>query len=425
MYYKEFIPCFYLKDGRLVNNFNMSQPQEDDDLTQAVLKYSNAGADRFIVFDLSHTDAEHDKNLSVIRETIRITDANITAGGNVKRFEDIKKLLYVGCERALVDLEQKDIIKAAIEGSKRFGKEKIAGFIKFSEIYHNLSEDLISNVEELICLNISKDDDIRHIEKPVVLMANDEELIEELFDFDNIAGISGNVITKLMPQIYEEKVRLKSEGYNVNISESKVAWKDFKLNEDKMVPVIVQDYKTDEVLMLAYMNEESFNKTLRIGKMTYWSRSRKELWTKGDTSGHFQYVKELSIDCDKDTLLAKVAQVGAACHTGSRTCFYTSLLKKEYEDVNPYKVFENVYSVIADRKINKREGSYTNYLFDKGIDKILKKVGEEATEIIIAAKNPDPEEIKYEVSDFLYHVMVLMVERGVTWEDITSELSRR
>ena len=136
-------------------------------------------------------------------------------------------------------------------------------------------------------------------------------------------------------------------------------------------------------------------------------------------------MKELSIDCDNDTILAKVSQVGAACHTGHQSCFYRDLVKKEYDNTNPMKVFEDVYGVIKDRKDHPKEGSYTNYLFDKGIDKILKKVGEEATEIVIAAKNPDPEEIKYEVSDFLYHVMVLMVERGVTWEDITKELAQR
>ena len=191
------------------------------------------------------------------------------------------------------------------------------------------------------------------------------------------------------------------------------------------MPVVVQDYKTLEVLMLAYMNREAFEETVRTGRMTYWSRSRKELWVKGMTSGHFQYVKELSIDCDNDTILAKVAQVGAACHTGNKSCFYRDLVKKDYDATNPMKVFEEVYRVIEDRKENPKEGSYTNYLFDKGIDKILKKVGEEAAEIIIAAKNPDPEEIKYEISDFLYHVMVLMCEKGVTWEDITRELARR
>lgn len=206
---------------------------------------------------------------------------------------------------------------------------------------------------------------------------------------------------------------------------SALKWSDFKLNSDGMVPVVVQDYRTDEVLMLAYMNEEAFLATISSGKMTYFSRSRGELWQKGETSGHVQYVKSLTADCDYDTILAKVSQIGAACHTGNPTCFFHPILKKEYMEKNPRKVFDEVYSIILDRKEHPKEGSYTNYLFEKGIDKILKKVGEENTEIIIAAKNPNPEEIKYEISDYLYHLMVLMAERGITWEDIVQELSRR
>lgn len=207
--------------------------------------------------------------------------------------------------------------------------------------------------------------------------------------------------------------------------EKTFTWADFKLNSDGMVPVIAQDYETGEVLMLAYMNEEAYNTTVETGKMTYWSRSRNELWTKGLTSGHLQYVKSLTLDCDNDTILAKVSQIGAACHTGNRTCFFKTLVKKEYDDTNPLRVFQDVYDVIMDRKENPKEGSYTNYLFDKGLDKILKKVGEECTEIVIAAKNPDKEEVKYEISDFLYHMMVLMAEKGITWDEIVKELARR
>ena len=177
--------------------------------------------------------------------------------------------------------------------------------------------------------------------------------------------------------------------------------------------------------MMAYMNQLAFQDTLRTGKMNYYSRSRKEQWQKGETSGHFQYVKALYLDCDHDTILAKVHQIGAACHTGSTSCFFRTLAEKGNQKTNPLKVFEDVFAVISDRKEHPKEGSYTNYLLDKGLDKILKKVGEEAAEIIIAAKNPDPEEVKYEISDFLYHVMVLMAVKGITWEEITQELANR
>ena len=210
----------------------------------------------------------------------------------------------------------------------------------------------------------------------------------------------------------------------VNLKSS-IAWSDFKLNSDGMVPVIAQDYQTNEVLMLAYMNEEAFNTTLETGKMTYWSRSRNELWTKGLTSGHLQFVKSLTLDCDNDTILAKVEQIGAACHTGSHNCFFTNLVKKQYDDTNPLKVFEDEYEYIEDKQKNPERGSYVNYLLDKGTDKILKKLGEAVTEVLVAAKNSDTEETKYEISDLLYHLMVLMVEQGITWDDITKELSDR
>ena len=154
----------------------------------------------------------------------------------------------------------------------------------------------------------------------------------------------------------EFKALLREQGIPVQTFESSIAWSDFKLNSDGMVPVIVQDYKTDEVLMLAYMNEEAFETTLKSGKMTYWSRSRNELWTKGLTSGHLQYVKSLTLDCDNDTILAKVSQIGAACHTGNRTCFFKTLVKKEYDDTNPLRVFQDVYDVIMDRKETSERG---------------------------------------------------------------------
>ena len=204
-------------------------------------------------------------------------------------------------------------------------------------------------------------------------------------------------------------------------------YSDFNLSKcaDGLLPVVVQDAVTLKVLMVGYMNEEAFNRTQAEGRVTFYSRTRQTLWTKGETSGHYQYVKSLKIDCDQDTLLARVVQVGAACHTGNRSCFYRDIISRGQESVTAYKVLESVYNTIMDRKQNPKEGSYTNYLFSKGLDKILKKVGEEATEIVIAAKNPDAQDIVYELGDFLYHVMVLMAEKGITWEDVARELADR
>ncbi len=224
-------------------------------------------------------------------------------------------------------------------------------------------------------------------------------------------------------------MRMNVEKISEESMEDIMDFKDFKLNEQGLIPVVAQDYLTGEVLMVAYMNEEAYVKTRESKKVHYYSRSRNELWLKGETSGHYQYLKSMLIDCDSDTLVVKVQQEGAACHTGKFSCFYREILS--VDDVNEIaekidsRVLEEVYQVVMDRKVNPKEGSYTNYLFDKGIDKILKKVGEETAEVIIGAKNEGPDEIIYEISDLLYHLTVLLVEKETNWEAIFKELAKR
>ena len=196
---------------------------------------------------------------------------------------------------------------------------------------------------------------------------------------------------------------------------------DFEKME--LIPAIVQDFYTKEVLMLAYVNEESYDYMLKNKETCFYSRSRKELWHKGETSGHYQKLKSMSLDCDKDTLLIQVEQIGAACHTGSYSCFFNDVQTSEEEYNN--LIIEEVYKMIKDRKENPREGSYTNYLLEKGVDKICKKIGEEASETIIAAKNTDKEELIGEISDLAYHVLVLMLDKDITVEDIKMKLSER
>lgn len=195
---------------------------------------------------------------------------------------------------------------------------------------------------------------------------------------------------------------------------------DVKFNQDGLVPAIAQDVGTGEVLMLAYMNEEALRLTKETGIAHYYSRSRQALWKKGETSGHIQEVKGIYYDCDGDAVLLKVNQIGAACHTGNYSCFFNE--EKGYKDLS--NTLKDLYKVIIDRKKNPKEGSYTQYLFDKGIDKILKKIGEEAAEVIIGAKN-DKQELIYEASDLIYHLIVLLVNEGVTPAEIMEELRGR
>ncbi len=194
-------------------------------------------------------------------------------------------------------------------------------------------------------------------------------------------------------------------------------------NKMKLIPAIVQDYKTKEVLMLAYVNEESYKYMLEKKQTCFYSRSRQELWHKGETSGDFQNIKGMYLDCDKDTLLIYVEQLGkGACHTGCYSCFFNEVMFFEDESNS---IIEEVYNQIEDRDKNPKENSYTNYLLDEGIDKICKKVGEEATETVIAAKNTDKDELIGEISDLIYHVLVLMYDRNIGLEDVKKKLSDR
>ncbi|MEK4344940.1 MULTISPECIES: bifunctional phosphoribosyl-AMP cyclohydrolase/phosphoribosyl-ATP diphosphatase HisIE [Paenibacillus] len=223
---------------------------------------------------------------------------------------------------------------------------------------------------------------------------------------------------------------------NTSISQ-KEALAGIRWNEAGLVPTVVQDANTLEVLMVAYMNSESLQLSLESGQTWFWSRSRSELWHKGGTSGNTQAITSISYDCDSDTLLVKVVPEGPACHTGATSCFFRDIpLNNQAEesqksvatsltDGERFAVLGELERVIAEREVERPEGAYTTYLFDKGVDKILKKVGEEASETIIAAKNKDNAELRLEVSDLIYHLLVLLQERKLPLDEIMEELSTR
>ena len=197
---------------------------------------------------------------------------------------------------------------------------------------------------------------------------------------------------------------------------------ELKFDEKGLIPAIVQDYYTKQVLTLAYMNQESLAITIDERRTCFWSRSRQELWRKGETSGNIQKVVSITADCDCDALVVEVIKAGPACHTGRESCFFNEIYLSD--EVKKFS-WQGLYDLIAGRKENPKEGSYTSYLFDKGLDKILKKVGEECTEVIIAGRKEDKEESIYEIADLAYHVMVFMVQSGIKLEDITAELAKR
>lgn len=204
-----------------------------------------------------------------------------------------------------------------------------------------------------------------------------------------------------------------------------------RYDRDGLVPAVVQDVQSKEVLMLAYMNEEALQRSLETKETWFYSRSRQELWHKGATSGHTQEIVDLRFDCDADALIVRVKPAGPACHTGSYSCFSTSLLDEESQQLRPFKegerfaILNELESTIAQRETERPPGAYTTYLFEQGVDKILKKIGEEAAEVIIAAKNRDQDELKWEAADLLYHLFVLLREQQLPLDDVLQVLAQR
>lgn len=394
-------------------------------------RYSCEGADGLYLYNFSGDEKSQEEFLATLRRIEKQIDIPFYAGIYVERLEDAKKALYTGASKVVL---RKALLPSEEELEQvlaRFGKDKLSIEIDMKADFQDAEKlnafyEMGFGTAILKHIDTTKSFSEAISNTKIEIMVRDGLIrndLAEILSYQTVQAVMTNYFEE--KDIYKAKRGLKKQGIDVEVFESLIDFSDFKLSEDKLIPVIVQDYRTDEVLMLAYMNEESYQHTLKTGRMTYYSRSREELWVKGETSGHFQYVKKLMLDCDNDTILAKVRQVGAACHTGNRSCFFQELASKDYVSTNPHTVLTEDFEVILERKKNPRDGSYTNYLFDKGIDKILKKCGEEAAEIIIAAKNPDAEELKYEIADFLYHMMVLMAECGLDWEDITKELVNR
>lgn len=414
---KLLIPSIYLKD--------FSHPEEPGKVHKVIEmagRAADSGADALYIYANPADDEQADFAISILRTLCNELDVPVYASVRSHRLEDIKKILYAGCEKAVFVIHPETPPELILEVSKRFGAERLIAYPDSYETYLPFRELIAGSFSLIMTTGDTRDAVEADRLLPSIFYGLSESNFSVLSD-ENNAGICANFLADT--DIMAVKQALKENGLDVNVFESPIAFSDFKVNEAGLIPCIVTDVKDGSVLMMAWMNEESFNLTLKTGKMTYYSRSRQSLWVKGETSGHFQYVKAMSLDCDNDTLLAKVKQVGAACHTGSRSCFFREIVKDTAFRKNPGAVITELMEVIEDRKAHPKEGSYTNYLFDKGIDKILKKVGEECAEVIIAAKNPDRQEMIYEISDLLYHLCVLMSEKEVSWEEITRELARR
>jgi phosphoribosyl-ATP pyrophosphohydrolase/phosphoribosyl-AMP cyclohydrolase len=505
---RKFVASLYIYHGHGVKSLTDRTIVSTDPVKLAQY-YSSHQADELLVVDVvgegdtaSERDRYHEEFILILREICSTSGIDVIGAGGVKRMEDIKKLLYAGCRWAVLDFDQPSNIAIAVEVGQKFGAKRLLASYSDPQVLKDHTLLLEKYVSGLLLMTPHKIRESKGLTSHPVLVQASMLMLNKLIEvlsYDFLWGITGNVVNETIKELPALKKLCKENGIAVDKLTAVYSFSDFRTNGEGLVPVVVQEEITKDVLMVAYMNEEAYLHTLETGRMTYYSRSRRELWEKGATSGHYQYVKDLRGDCDMDTILATVTQIGAACHTGAKSCFFQEVLEQtdplqtlssdcyptsgalsandllhtdnnhypkaeqpseqnlqptedhssehnrqpadgqrpEHDRQqfgnspiygsghNPLTVLTDVYHVIADRKVHPKEGSYTNYLFEKGLDKILKKLGEEATEIVIAAKNPVNEDIKYEIGDFLYHMMVLMVEKDVSWEEITEELAKR
>lgn len=343
---KMFVGCIFIKNQKAYKNFSDSTIVSTDPVALAC-QYSDSDMDAILIFNLSNEEEDYQDTLSLMQEICDKVNVPVYGGGGIKSVEDCGNYLALGCQKIILNLGKIEGYDLLPSVSSTFGKSRIAATIASEDSISMNREKLEELVDELIlidehalknCLGAST--------LPCIVFLPEISLDKMLSIMENatVSGISGNIVNENAKNIGALKSICKDRGICVYIFEPPMPFSEFKLLSDGLMPVVVQDYLTDQVLMVAYMNEEAYLTTLRTGKMTYYSRSRKELWMKGLTSGHFQYVKQLSIDCDNDTLLAKVKQIGAACHTGNYSCFYRDLIPADASLlVNPENPLKDLY----------------------------------------------------------------------------------
>lgn len=417
MSYKRLIPCIFIYNGKAVKWFHDREILAEN-VVELAKYYSDQGADELLVFDLSENDEEHTESIELIQKINRVIPIPMIAGGNIKRLEDVKRILYTGVKRVMLNFSKTDMFSLVQEAANRFGKEKIAVSLNDFDALFKQQQLIEQYSSELIFMHRLDLDSVMNITNIPCIIVTDTVREEELFNIlrcPSVKGLSGRFVSDVKMDIFAFKDKCANRDIKITSFESLMDFSEFHIDKNEIISVITQNYKTGEILSMRKMNREAFETTVKTGKMTYYCMDTDSIESKRN-----QYVKSMTINETRDTLLAKID-----CRENIETHFTQSLIGSDENEKNPLQIFEYVYQTILDRKQNPKEDSYTTYLFEKGIDKILKKIGEEATEIVIAAKNPSQDELKGEFVDFLYHAMVLMVERGVTWEELTEEMAKR
>ena len=469
---KRIIACLDVRNGRVVKGTKFTDIKDVDSPEKLAKFYSDNSVDELVFYDITASNEERKTSLEFVERVAQVINIPFSAGGGVSTIEDFKYILRKGADKVSVNsaaVKNPQLIREASmafgsqcvvlsmdvkkndEGSwsvyVKGGREKteldaIEWAITAAElgageiVVNSIDEDGMKNGYDLELLSR-----ITSVVNIPVIASGGAGKKEHFLDALQKTGVDGVLAASVFHfgeiKVPELKQYLKENGAEIRMPEAAPQKKEspsaaaadismIRFTKDGLVPCICQDAKTGAVLMLAYMNEQSLRLTLEKKRAVYYSRSRSELWEKGATSGNTQKVRAIYYDCDADALLIKVEQTGNACHTGEYSCFFNAV----FDDLgvsadSGSSVFGELYATVIGRKNDPSEGSYTNYLFDKGLDKILKKVGEEAAETIIAAKNQDRQELIGETGDLIYHLTVMLAEKGISMDEIEQELKSR
>ena len=461
---KRIIPCLDVKNGRVVKGVNFEGLQDMADPVEMARYYNASGADELVFYDITASVEGRGLFTDILRRVASQIFIPLTVGGGINTLDDFDRVLKCGADKVSVNsgaIRSPGIIPAA---AQKYGNQcvvlsadikRVDGkFMLFAkggrentgiDALDWLEQGVKNGAGELVVNSIDTDGvkngfDLELLDAvaarcavPIIASggAGKKEDFLELFRNHPGKPRAGHARPLLRnnskPTLYllpklTKRGTLNYITLGVSTMEITENSKTLKFDANGLIPAIVQDHYTKEVLTLAYMNAETLALTIAEGRTVFWSRSRREIWRKGETSGNVQRVVSITADCDKDALVIDVVKSGPACHTGAESCFFNPVY---VSDELKQFTWQGLYALIEGRKTDPKEGSYTTYLFDKGLEKILKKVGEESTEVIIAGSKRDREETIYEISDLAYHVMVLMIELGISVEDITKELEKR
>lgn len=469
---KRIIACLDVRNGRVVKGTKFTDIKDVDSPEKLAKFYSDNSVDELVFYDITASNEERKTSLEFVERVARVINIPFSAGGGVSTLEDFKYILRKGADKVSVNSAAVKNPQLISEASRAFGSQCVvlsmdvkkndegswSVYVKGGREKTELDAiEWAINAAELgageIVVNSIDEDGMKNgydiellsritaaVNIPVIASGGAGKK-EHFLDALQKTGVDGVLAASVFHfgeiKVPELKQYLKENGAEIRMPEAAPQKKEspsaenadismISFGKDGLVPCICQDAKTGAVLMLAYMNEQSLRLTLEKKRAVYYSRSRSELWEKGATSGNTQKVRAIYYDCDADALLIKVEQTGNACHTGEYSCFFNAV----FDDLgvsadSGSSVFRELYATVIGRKNDPSEGSYTNYLFDKGLDKILKKVGEEAAETIIAAKNQDRQELIGETGDLIYHLTVMLAEKGISIDEIEQELKSR